>query len=374
MAPIGIGMLGYGGIGKLHALAYRAIPGLYPGKVPFTLAAVCTRSDASAEIALREGGFDHSRRSIADLVADPAVAVIDCVLPNDAHREAILAALGAGKHVYCEKPLALNGAEARELAEAATGSSGRLGMTFNYRFFPAVMRAKRLMAEGALGEIYSFEFEYLHSGYQDASRPLSWRMQGELSGGGALVDLGAHAIDLARHLLGDFAEVNATTKTWIDSRPLAKGSAEKGPVTVDDAAWITARLASGAIGSFFFSRFATGAADDLRFRIEGSKGALRFDLMDANWLYHFDATKPEAERGWLRLETIQSYPGASVPPARSIVGWERSHAENQYRFLLAVAEGREPSPGLADGLAVNLVMDAAYESAKKGGWVPVALP
>jgi predicted dehydrogenase len=130
-------------------------------------------------------------------------------------------------------------------------------------------------------------------------------------------------------------------------------------------------MASGALGTLVTSRFATGAADDLRLRIEGAKGALRFDLMDANWLYHFDATRPAADQGWTRLETIQNYPGASVPAARAIVGWERSHAENQYRFLCAVAEGREPSPGIADGLAVHLVTDAAYEAALRGTWVAV---
>ncbi|HTX73236.1 MAG TPA: Gfo/Idh/MocA family oxidoreductase [Rectinemataceae bacterium] len=371
MKPIGIGMLGFGSMGKLHTLAWRSLPSIYPDMPPFRLEAVCTSSAASAEAALREGGFHRSHPTIEDLVADPAISVIDCVLPNDAHRAAITAALSAGKHIYCEKPLALSGAEAREIAALAGTSAGRLGLTFNYRFLPAILRAKRLLEEGTLGEIYSFEFEYLHSGYQDASRPLSWRMRRESSGGGALVDLGAHSIDLARHLLGEFAELSALTQTWVLERPLSTGAAEKGPVTVDDAAWLTARLASGAIGTLVVSRFATGAADDLRFRIEGARGALRFDLMDANWLYYYDATRPAADRGWTRLETIQNYPGASVPPARAIVGWERSHAENQYRFLAAVAEGKEPSPGIADGLAVNLITDAAYEAAREGGWVSV---
>ncbi|MEI6387659.1 MAG: Gfo/Idh/MocA family oxidoreductase [Spirochaetota bacterium] len=371
MAPIGIGMLGFGSIGKLHTLAYRALPSIYPAMPAFTLAAVCTSSKASAEAAAREGGFARSSTSFEELISDPHISVIDCVLPNDAHREAITLALAAGKHVYCEKPLALSGAEARELSCLAASSKGRLGMTFNYRFFPAIMAAKKLMAEGALGEIYSFQFEYFHSGYQDPSRPLTWRMRKESSGGGAIVDMGAHIIDLARYLLGEFSELSAVIKTWIPERPLTKGSAEKGAVTVDDAAWVTARLASGALGTLVTSRFATGAADDLRFRIEGSKGALRFDLMDANWLYHYDARRSGSELGWTRLETIQNYPGASAPPARAILGWERSHAENQYQFLSAIAEGRQPSPGIADGLAANLVVDAVFEAAERGAWVRV---
>ncbi len=344
-------MLGYGSIGKLHTLAYRGIPSLYPSLPPYRLAAVCTSSAASAEKAVHEGGFGRGYPRVEDLLADPEVAVIDCVLPNYEHKGAILASLRAGKHVYCEKPLALSGVEARELAAAASKSAGKLGMTFNYRFVPAITRARKLIAEGALGEVYSYHCEYLHTGYQDATRPLSWRMTKKGSGGGAIVDLGSHAIDLVRFLVGEFAEVSAVTRTYITERPLKKGSSELGRVDVDDAAWVQARMVSGALGTIVVSRFATGSADDLRIRIEGSRGALRFDLMDANWLYYYDATRAASDLGWNRLETIQSFPGAAVPPARAIIGWERSHAENQYQFLKAVFEGCDPSPGIADGLA-----------------------
>ena len=394
--PIGIGMLGYGGIGKLHALAYRSIPGIYPSLPPYVMAAVCTSSKETAEAAAREGGFERAYADMKALVDDPNVHIIDIVLPNHQHKRAILLALQAGKHVYCEKPLALSGAEAREIAAAAKGSRSRIGMTFNYRFTPALAKAKELIGAGALGEVYGFHSEYLHGGYQDASRPFTWRMRFESSGGGALVDLGAHVIDLIRWLLGDIAEAFAETKTYIKERPLKKGGSEMGPVNVDDAAWAQFRMASGAVGSLLVSRFATGSADDLRIRIEGSKGALRFDLMDANWLYFYDAAgaaaaastaggsaagpaaahpttaRPAAGAGWTRLETISSFPGAVVPPARAILGWERLHAENQYRFLKAVSEEQDPSPGLADGVANHLVIDALYASARLGRWEKVA--
>jgi len=186
------------------------------------------------------------------------------------------------------------------------------------------------------------------------------------------MDLGSHVIDLVRFLVGEFDEVSATTQTYIKQRPVAKGSTELGDVDVDDAAWIRATMKSGATGTLTVSRFATGSADDLRLTIEGSKGALRFDLMDANWLYYFDATRKSGEAGWTRLETIQTYEGALVPPARAIIGWERTHAENQYQFLKAVLEKREPSPGLRDGILNNLIMDAAYASAKQQRPVKVA--
>ena len=340
-------MLGFGSIGKVHGLAYREIPSLYPSLPGYYLAAVCTNSPETARAASKEEGFARGYSRIRDLLTDPNVTVVDCVLPNHAHKPAILECLVAGKPVYCEKPLALSSEEAPELAAAARRRKTTIGMTFN--------------------------FEYRHSGYQDATRSLTWRMRRETSGRGALVDLGSHAIDLTRYLLGEIVEVQATTRTFIAERPIRKGSAERGPVTVDDAAWAQVRLATGTVGALEVSRSATGSADDLRFRIEGSRRALRFDLMDANWLYFFDAER-RGNPGWIRLETIQSYPGAVVPPARSIVGWDRTHAENAYRFLKSVFDGKEPDPGITDGVWVHLVADAAYASAVQGGWLTVTKP
>ncbi len=375
-SKIGIGQAGFGGIGKVHAHAYRSIAAYYPGVLPeVRMAGVCTQSEASAARAVREGGFARGYSRIDRLLADPEVTVVDCSLPNHLHKEVILSALAARKHVYCEKPLCLAAAEAREIQSAAKTSSLKIGMTFNYRFVPAIVRAKQLIEEGAIGDLYNFHFVYLHTGYQDQSRPLSWRMQRGLSGGGALADLGSHIIDLARYLLGELSTVFATQKTFITERPRSSGAPDKGPVDVDDAMWLQARLASGAIGTMEVSRFATGSLDDLRFRIEGTKGALKFDLMDANWLYWYDGRRRGGdlggERGWVRLETASHFSGAAIPTPRSILGWERSHAENQFRFLKSITEGTEPSPGLADGVAVQLVMDAAYRSAESGRWVDV---
>ena len=303
------------------------------------------------------------------------VTVVDCSTPNYQHRQTLLAAIAAGKHVYCEKPLALNAAEAREIVRVAEKAGVSVGMTFNYRFVPAITRARQMIADGALGEIYNFRAEYFHTGYQDPQRPLGWRMKQELSGGGALVDMGSHLIDLVRHLLGELHSVRAVMKTYIKQRPVERGSRTLGDVTVDDAAWLEVRLAGGGFGTIEVSRFATGSLDDLNLEIYGSKGALRFSLMDANWLYWFDGTKVGGflggDLGWTRLETVQHYKGAAVPPARSILGWTRAHAECQYAFLRAVAEGKKPEPGIRDGLRNQLILDAAYASAKSDSWVTV---
>jgi predicted dehydrogenase len=376
MNQLGIGMLGYGGIGKIHASCYRQLPLLYPGQLPeIVLEGVCTSSPKTADRAAREGGFRRGFSDVAELLKQEQVNIVDCCLPNYLHKEALLQAFEAGKHVYCEKPLAVDADEARDIAAAAARHGVQVSVTFNFRFVPALMRAKQLIEQGLLGEVYSFRAEYFHTGYQNPERPMSWRMRKELSGGGALVDLGSHAIDLMRHLLGEFASVRALTHTYIDERPVSKGSKDKERVTVDDAAWLEVRLQDGGIGTIEVSRFATGALDDLNIEVYGKKAALMFRLMDANWLYWYDATRPGGpmEQGWTRLETVQHYPGASLPPPRSIVGWTRTHAENQYAFLKAVSEGKAPRPGIVDGLRCQLIMDAAYRSAEDGNWVDVPL-
>jgi predicted dehydrogenase len=376
MKRIGIGLLGYGSIGKIHTLSYRQLPLLYPGKLPeIVLEGICTSNPRTAEWAAKEGGFRRGFTDTAKLLEQDCVDVVDCCLPNFLHRQALLQAFAAGKHVYCEKPLAVNAEEARQITAAAVKHGVHVGMTFNFRFIPALMRAKELIDEGLLGEVYSFRAEYFHTGYQNPDRPMSWRMHKELSGGGALVDLGSHVIDLTRHLLGEFASVRGMVHTYIDQRPTNQGSEDKQPVTVDDAAWLEVRLQSGGIGTIEVSRFATGALDDLNIEIYGQKAALMFRLMDANWLYWFDATRPGGpmggQRGWTRLETVQHYPGATLPPPRSILGWTRTHAENQYAFLKTVSEGLAPQPGVLDGLRCQLIMDAAYRSAESGNWLDV---
>lgn len=377
MDTIGIGLIGYGMIGRVHTLAYRELPLFYPKQLPpLRLAAICTSRPESARAAAEEAGFEAWETEVAALVGRNEVNVVDCSSPNYLHYPQVLEAAAAGKHVYCEKPLALNVAEARQLVQAARQAGVQVGMTFNYRFVPAVQRARQLIEAGMLGRIYTFRTDYLHTGYQDPNRPMGWKMRRAQAGGGALVDLGSHLVDLIHFLLGDFEAVRAATRTFITERPAGRGSTEKEAVSVDDAAWVQARLRNGATGTLEVSRFATGMVDDLRFEIHGERGALKFNLMDPNWLYWYDAARTNeplgGERGWTRLETIQHYPGAAVPPARSTLGWVRTHTENQYAFLKAIVEGRRPQPDIQDGLRVQLVLDAAYTSVETGAWTAVS--
>ena len=332
---------------------------------------MCTSRTETAQAAKAEAGFARAVTSQDALITDSDIQVVDVTLPNHLHLPAVTAALSAGKHVYCEKPLAGNINDARQIARTVHGSDASFGMVFQYRFIPALMKARELVQEGKLGRIFTYRAEYLHSGYQDPQRPLSWRMKKDEGGSGALGDLGSHVIDLIRYLIGEFDSLQGHLETFITERPVSKGAEETGPVTVDDVAWFRARMKNGAIGTVEASRFATGTLDDLRIWIYGERGALRFGLMDPNFLYWFDESQAGGEfggsRGWQRLDTVANYPGAKTPPARAPLGWARAHAESQYRFLRAVAEGSEPSPGIVDGLRAQLVIDAVERSAANDG-------
>ena len=221
MKKIGIFFTGFGMIGRVHALAYRELSHYYPKSLPdVALAGVCTSSVNSAMRAAKEAGIQFWTNQIDKLVNHQDVDVIDCCTPNYMHYTVAIAAIQAGKPVLMESPLALNSEQAEKIAHAARKEGVRVGMIFNYRFLPAILHARQLIEEGFLGQVYQFQIEYLHTGYQNSSRPMGRKLRKAQSGGGALVDLGSHIIDMVRYLMGDFSQVLATTKTFITQRPI----------------------------------------------------------------------------------------------------------------------------------------------------------
>ena len=376
MKKLNIGMIGYGGIGRVHALAYRAIPfhyGLPADTV--NLIGVSTSRPETAQKAAAEIGCDFWTANYHDLLARPDIDVVDVCTPNFAHEAVILAAAAAGKHIYCEKPLAMNVPQARRMVEAVAQAGVNNQMTFNFRFMPAVTRARQLVEAGFLGRVFSFRGRYYRASYIDPDKPLSWRLQKDVSGGGALFDLGAHVLDILYYLLGDFGSVQATLETLIKVRPLASGASQKGPVDVDDLALLHLRMADGTLGLVEISRMGTGATNDLQFELFGEQGAIRFNAADPGWLEVYDARDPGEPlggmRGFRRLETGQRYEGAKSPDWTMPPGFVRAHAECQYRFLQAVSDNRPASPSLADGLKVQEIMEAALRSSVEGRWVSV---
>jgi predicted dehydrogenase len=369
-------MIGYGGIGRVHLMGYRNIPFYYglPADT-VTVVGVATSRAESAEKAAREIGCGFWTGDYRELLARDDVDVIDCCTPNHLHEEIVLAAAEAGKHVYCEKPLSLSVEAGQRMVDAVKGAGVKGQMTFNFRFMPALTRARQLVEEGFLGKIYSFRGRYYRASYVDPNRPLSWKLRRETTRSGALFDIGAHVLDLIYYLLGDFGSVQATLDTIVKERPVAAGAAEKGPVDVDDVAYLHLRMADGSLGSVEISRLATGTTNDLQVEVYGDRGALRFKSADPSWLEIYDMRDPGqplgGTRGFRYVETSQRFEGAKAPDWTMPPSFMRAHAECQYQFLKAIAEERLPAPSLEDGLRVQEIMEASLVASAEGRWVPV---
>ncbi len=374
-----VGIVGHGFMGKMHGHAYRSFNFYYdPPPANIVLAGVATQTEVSWRRAVETWGYEFGTNDFRELCARDDIDIIDCCAPNHVHKDVLIAALEHGKHVYMDKPLCLDLAEAREMAACAAAHPECITqMTFNYRFIPAMLRAKELVDAGGLGDIFSARLCYLHAGYIDPNRPISWRLDASKSGkGGALFDLGAHVIDLTRHLLGEFAEVQHLAKTFFKERPLEDDPAEKRPVEVDDISILTFRLENGAVGTLESSRLATGAQDEVRFEVHGSKGALRFNLMQPNFLEFYDATLPEgpygADRGFKAIECVARYPKpATLPGPKNTIGWERFHVHCLHHFITHVVRGTPAKPDILDGAKTQAVMEAALEAGETGSWVKV---
>jgi predicted dehydrogenase len=374
MKPIGIALIGYGSIGQVHAMAYRDL--LFHYRLPadaISFVGVATSQMESAERAAREIGCPVWTDDYRTLLARDDVQAVDICAPNHLHEEMVLAAAAAGKHIYVEKPLATTVAGAERMAEAVDRAGVKGQLTFNYRFVPAVTRAHQLMDAGFAGRIFSFYGCYRRSSYVSPDKPLSWKLRQETAGGGALVDLGSHVLDLVVYLLGDVASVQASLQTMIAERPVAAGSKVLAPVEVDDFDLLQLRLAGGALGLLEFSRVATGSVNDLRLEIFGSSGALRVSMEDPDWLYAYDARDPDAplggDRGFKRLETLQRFENQVSPDWTQPMGFVRAHAECQYQFLRSIWEDVVPRPSLRDGVYIQRILAAAQRSATESRWV-----
>jgi predicted dehydrogenase len=370
-AEIGVGMVGYAFMGRAHSLAWNAVGRVFDLPVRPRLAAICGRDKAAAEAAAGRLGWAAAETDWRELIARDDVQLVDIAAPGDLHAPIAIAALAAGKHVLCEKPLANTLAEAEAMRAAADDAyprGARAMVGFNYRRVPALALARRLVEQGRIGRLRHFRAVYLQDWLADADAPMTWRMRAERAGSGALGDLGAHIVDLARYLTGDeLAGVCALSETFVRERPLADGPGS-GTVTVDDAVVFTGRLASGALASFEVTRYATGRKNGLRVELNGSAGSLAFDLERLNELEFFDASGDGADNGFRRiLVTEGSHPYLSGwwPPGHTL-GWEHTFTHQARDLLTAIAAGDQPSPSFADGLAVQRVLHAVQTSAANG--------
>jgi predicted dehydrogenase len=375
---LGIGMVGYAFMGRAHSQAWRSVGHFFD--VPYTprMAAICGRDRAQVAAAAERLGWAAWETDWKRLVERDDVDLVDVCTPGSSHAEISIAALEAGKHVLCEKPLANTVEEARAMAAAARSAAAagvRAMVGFNFRRVPAVALARELIAAGRLGTIRHVRGAYLASHMLDPELPLVWRLDAAQAGSGALGDLGAHAIDLAQHLAGDrIAGVSALTETFVRERPLADGGGARGPVTVDDAALFIARFAGGALGGFEATRFAGGHTEGLSVEINGELGSVVWELGALNQLRLFDAAEEPATQGFRTIQVTRAdhpYAGAWWPDGHTI-GYEHTFTHEVRDLLQAIADGHDPEPTFADGLQVQEVLDAVQRSAASGaGWTEV---
>jgi predicted dehydrogenase len=360
-AEIGIGMLGYGFMGKAHANAFRTLtymtwpPPLVPG-----LVAIAGRNEEAVAEAARRYGFAGHATDWRVLVADERVGLFDNLGPNDLHSEPTIAAARAGKHVVCEKPLGRTAEEAFETWQAVAATGVKHLCAFNYRFVPAVRLARELLEAGELGEIRHFRARYLQDWLTDPSFPRTWRLDAGAAGSGALGDLGTHAIDLARYLVGEISAVSGATRTFVPERP-------GGRVTVDDAFESIVEFEAGAIGTIEASRVAHGRKNSLAFEMNGSKGSLAFDLERLNELQ-------VDQRRVLVTEPDHPFMSYWWPPGHTI-GWEHTFVHELHHVLEAIRDDGDVEPhgaSFRDGYRASEVADAIARSAQSGRRVELA--
>ena len=386
---LGVGLVGYSFMGAAHSQAWRTVNRVFDLPAQADLTALCGRNPEAVQQAATAMGWSSTETDWRALLKRDDVSIVDVCTPGSSHAEISIAALDAGKHVLCEKPLANTVPEARAMvaaAERARARGVRSMVGFNYRRVPAVSFMQKLIADGRLGTIRHVRATYLQDWIIDPEFPLTWRLQAEQAGSGALGDLGAHIVDMAQYVTGErITGVSALTETFIGERPLPEAasglagtaSQQRGQVTVDDAALFLARLDGGAVATFEATRFAQGRKNGLHLEINGDGGSVVFDLERLNELEFYDAALDPAEGGFRRIlvtEPSHPYLAAWWPPGH-ILGYEHSFTHEMRDLLVAIAGDADPEPSFVDGLRVQLVLDAvARSAAAESAWTAVDKP
>jgi len=373
---IGVAMIGYAFMGRAHSQAWRNAHRFFDLPRKPHMAALVGRNAERASAAAEQLGWESVETDWRRVLEREDVDVVDICTPGDTHAEIAVAALEAGKHVLVEKPMANTVAEAEAMVAAASAARARgvrSMVGFTYRRVPAIQLARKLVAEGRIGEVRQVRAQYLQDWLADENAPLSWRLDKEKAGSGALGDIGAHIIDLTQFVTGQrFTGVSGMLDTFVTERPVAEsfsglhgtGGSERGPVTVDDAALFTARLESGAPAVLEATRFAWGRKNAMRIEVNGSTGSLAFDFEDMNVLNFYDATDTSTEAGFRRIivtEPDHPYIEAWWPAGHGL-GYEHGFVHQVVDLVRAVAADEDPAPSFADGLHVQRVLDAVERS------------
>src|SRR5690606_22612148 len=355
-STLGIGMIGYAFMGRAHSQGWRNARSFFSPPALPRLAVVAGRQEAAATEMATRFGWESVETDWRAVLERDDVQIVDICTPGHTHVEIAVAALEAGKHVLCEKPLANTVTEAEAMVAAADRAEAqgvRSMVGFTYRRVPAIAYAQRLVAQGRLGQIRHVRAQYLQDWLVDPSVPLSWRLRRDQAGSGALGDIGAHIIDLVQFITGEhLTGVSAMTETFVKERPLAEsssgltssatGTGELGEVTVDDAAIFLSRLSGGALATFEATRFATGRKNSIRLELNGTEGSIAFDFEDMNVLQVFSGADLSA--GFTRVlvtEPDHPYLSGWWPPGH-LLGYEHGFTHQAVDFLTDIATDRTP--------------------------------
>ncbi|MFB9375879.1 Gfo/Idh/MocA family protein [Kineococcus gynurae] len=378
---LGIAVVGHSFMGAVHSHAWRTVDHVGRPRFRTRRRVLAGRDAGRAAAAAAQFGWDEGVGDWRALLERDDVHVVDILTPGDSHAEIAIAALEAGKHVICEKPLAKTVEEAERMtaaAEAAAARGVRSMVAFNYRQVPAVGLARQLVAAGRLGTVRQVRAVYLQDWIVDEEFPLTWRLQADRAGAGSLGDIGSHIIDAAQFITGQrLVSVSGTTETFVKQRPLpaaeagvgtglsATASTEMGEVTVDDAAVFFGRGDGGALMTFEATRMALGRKNGMKIEVNGSAGSVAFDFESMNELWFYDGTVPAPENGFRRIfATEPEHPGvANWWPAGHGLGYDHPFVHELQEFLSAIADGRDPAPSFAEGLQVQRVLEAVQRSA-----------
>jgi predicted dehydrogenase len=383
---LSVAMIGYAFMGAAHSQGWRNAHRFFDLPATPEMSLVVGRNESAAAAAAHKLGWDGYATDWREAIKRDDIDVVDICTPGDTHLEIALAALEAGKHVLCEKPLANTVDEAEQMAAAARSAQERgvFSMVgFSYRRVPALALARAMVADGRLGRIHHVRADYLQDWIVDPEFPLVWRLQKDKAGSGALGDIGAHVVDMAYFLTGErLTGVSGMLQTFVTERPVpaesaglsATGGAEVGEVTVDDAATFFGRTESGAMASFEATRFATGRKNAVRMELNGSLGSIAFDFERMNELQVYDNSGDSTDAGFKRIlatEPDHPYLEAWWPPGHGL-GYEHTFVHEIADFIRDVATATAPTPSFDDGLYIQRVLDAVERSSAGGSeWTPI---
>jgi predicted dehydrogenase len=393
---INVGLIGYKFMGKAHTNAFSKIGMFFDNTAAINKKVICGIGEDELKKAAEKFAWQEYDESWENLVKRKDIDIIDIAAPSNVHKEIALAAANEGKHIFCEKPLALTLADARKMLESVEKNKIVHQIGFNYRFAPAVLLAKKLIDDGKIGKIFHVRANFLQDWIIDPEFPLVWRLDKKVCGSGSLGDLGAHFIDMARFLVGDFATVMGMSKTFVKSRPLsesmsglsgkaleidvrtnkAAADAPRAAVEIDDGTVFVSEFKNGALGVFEATRFAQGHKNDMSIEINGEKGSLKFVFERMNELQYYNADDEPGTHGFRLIqasEAIHPYMHAWWPVGH-VIGYEHTFVHELYEFTEAVANDRKPAeicPTFEDGVKCSQIIEAVELSCERKALVEV---